>query len=410
MDEHHYLGAGRDVGARLYHVAEEDGEWLALISWAAAAWKVKARDEFLGGRLYNNPEKLRCVVNNTRFLVLPTGRQPHLASRVLGLSCQRLGEDWKTRYGYQILIAETFVDRRFRGTCYLAAGWQRLGMTRGWAKTRQGYILHGEPKAVWVKELVPNAVEYFRAPFTLPFFTHGNTMPTTIELTDELIKKLRMQFAQHVTDPRKPWGKRHEFASLITLMVLGNLCGLPCVAHIAEWAKSLSAKTLRLLGFRAGLAPSHATLHRVSASINVDEFVSAGRALSQDKTGSPYSGKGISIDGKTIRGAKEPGHRAPHVVSATTHDERLILNQETVPEKKNETGALKPLLDPLDIRGAMVTLDALFTNDTTARYIKDEKQADYMLTVKGNQPTLLEDLETLFEEEGFSPSVHRKSH
>lgn len=89
IEQHHYLGWCKPVGARILYVAEVDGDWVALITWAAAALKVGARDRWLGGSLHTNPEKLRCIVNNTRFLVLPHARRPHLASRVLGLSCKR---------------------------------------------------------------------------------------------------------------------------------------------------------------------------------------------------------------------------------------------------------------------------------------------------------------------------------
>jgi len=282
LDEHHYLGFTAEVGARLHHVAEEDGKWLALVSWSAAAWKVGVRDKFLGSRLYDEPDKLRCVVNNNRFLVLPEGRLPHLASRVLGLSCRRLGRDWLERYGYSVLLAETFVDSRFQGTCYLAAGWRKLGFTRGWARTRSGYVPHGKPKAVWIKELAPRAVELFRASLPVPYFTTGGCMPM-INVEDIPLVELVKQF-ESLTDPRKRFGKRHKFSSLVSLIVLGNLCGLPCIAHIAEWAKRLPNQTLRLLGFRAGLAPSLATLHRVSVAVNVNEFVDVGRVICKKKS------------------------------------------------------------------------------------------------------------------------------
>lgn len=104
-----------------------------------------------------------------------------------------------------------------------------------------------------------------------------------------------------------------------------------------------------------------------------------------------------------MRGAKEPGKKAPHIVSAVTHGAGILLAQATVPEKKNENGVLHKLLDPLNLSGAMVTIDAMHTNNNTATYLTDQKLTDYMLTVKDNQPTLRADLEALFREASLSP-------
>ena len=139
MDEHHYLGFRGMVGGGLRHVAEgPDGRWLALVGWAPGAFKVGVRDAWLGWAAEQRFRRLRLVANNTRFLVLPGCRIRNLASRALSLSTRRLSADMEALHGHPVLLAETFVDpKRFRGTCYLAANWTPLGMSRGYARARR---------------------------------------------------------------------------------------------------------------------------------------------------------------------------------------------------------------------------------------------------------------------------------
>ncbi len=116
--------------------------------------------------------RLRClplIANNVRFLLLPEWRRPNWASRILALNVKRLSRDWERYDGHPILLAETFVDAaRFRGTCYLAAGWQVLGTTRGFAKRGRGYGAHGQPKLALVCPLHPQARQHLTASFLPP--------------------------------------------------------------------------------------------------------------------------------------------------------------------------------------------------------------------------------------------------
>ena len=133
MDRHHPLGRGPLCGAQMrYLIRGVNGEWLGGLAFSAAAWQLRARDEWIGWNAEAREQNLCRVAGNSRFLILPQVRVPHLASHVLGLALDRLQEDWKARYGYELLLVETFVDRaRFRGTCYRAANWIEVGETKG---------------------------------------------------------------------------------------------------------------------------------------------------------------------------------------------------------------------------------------------------------------------------------------
>jgi hypothetical protein len=133
MDRHHYLGSGPLCGAQLrYLIRSEKYGWLGGLSFSGAAWTVKARDQWIGWRPEARQKNLNQVVANSRFLIRPQWRVPHLASHVLGLAMKRLRKDWRGRYGYEPVLVETFVEQeRFQGTCYRAANWIEVGQTQG---------------------------------------------------------------------------------------------------------------------------------------------------------------------------------------------------------------------------------------------------------------------------------------
>lgn len=154
LSHYHYLGVPRLVGEHLRYMATLDGQVVACLAFASAAWKVKGRDDFIGWHPETKKKKLHLVVNNTRFLILPWIRIKHLASKLLSLSVRRLCSDWESAYGHDVYLAETFVDRsRFHGTCYKASNWIYVGDTRGSRKQGNAYHYHGQPKAVFVYPL-----------------------------------------------------------------------------------------------------------------------------------------------------------------------------------------------------------------------------------------------------------------
>lgn len=137
LHRHHYLSHRSPVGENLqYLVRERSGRPVACLLFGAAAWQCADRDRFIGWDAATRAKRLHLVTNNTRFLVLPWVRAPHLASVVLSRVARRLSADWQHKYGHPIELLETFVERgRFDGACYQAANWQRVGQTKG--RTRQ---------------------------------------------------------------------------------------------------------------------------------------------------------------------------------------------------------------------------------------------------------------------------------
>ena len=150
MDRYHYLGCRGHVGEHMkYMVYDHYKRPLACLLFGSAAWKTIPRDRFIGWNAATRQGNLKLLTNNTRFLILPWVRIANLASFILGACLRRLRSDWSARYGHDLCMVETFVDRsRFAGTCYQAANWLKLGQTKG--RSRQD--LHRKLK-VPIKDL-----------------------------------------------------------------------------------------------------------------------------------------------------------------------------------------------------------------------------------------------------------------
>jgi hypothetical protein len=149
----HYVS--QPVGENLtYAVTNESGRLLSCIVFGSAAWKCAARDAFIGWTVEERQRHLQRITNNTRFLILPFVRIPHLASWIFGQVLRRLSLDWQAKYGHAVVLVETFVDRdRFAGTCYKAANWIRTGATLGRSRQDRGHSLRVPVKDVYVYPL-----------------------------------------------------------------------------------------------------------------------------------------------------------------------------------------------------------------------------------------------------------------
>jgi hypothetical protein len=159
VESYHYLGWRVPFGANLrYWVRNRDRE-MACLLWTSPAWKMQARDAWIGWSDEQRKCTLQWIVNNGRLLILPWVRVKGLASKILGLSARQMPHDWQTRYGYRPLLLETLVDaNRFRGTCYRAANWLHVGQTSGRGRMDREHQRHGQAiKDIYVYPLIRDA-------------------------------------------------------------------------------------------------------------------------------------------------------------------------------------------------------------------------------------------------------------
>ena len=147
---YHYLGYCQTVGEHLKYLAFSNGRPIACLSWGSAAWKVDCRDRHIGWSAAVRKENLYRIINNTRFLVLPFVQVSNLASHLLGQNLRLLLHDWQRIYAHRPVLAETFVQEPYAGTCYKAANWIRLGATKGRGKYDRKKRCDQPVKAVFV--------------------------------------------------------------------------------------------------------------------------------------------------------------------------------------------------------------------------------------------------------------------
>jgi len=404
LDREHYLGWRPMVGESIGYVAFWEDRAAAVLGWATGTLHNAVRDRFIGWDEAAKRRGLHRVVGNVRFLMLPEARGHSLASRILATNLRRLSRDWQERYGHPVWLAETFVDpTRFRGTCYRASNWLDLGLTQGWSRSGFRYERHDRPKRVFVYPLIRRAVE--RLCGVLPCASSAERKEVAAMLDVERLP-LRgegglFELLGEVADPRKRRGIRHSVATVLALGTCAKLCGARSIEAIAQWAEDLPEETLRRFGCRRGRAPSEPTFRRLFGRLSPGELDRRVGTWLARRT--PIEGKGVAIDGKTVRGSRDGEEAAVHLVGAVVHDEGVVVAQTRVAEKGNEITSVEPLLGGLDMEGAVITGDAIFTQKDIASYLVEQKNADYLFTVKDNQPTLKQDIEDLHLE-AFPPS------
>jgi predicted transposase YbfD/YdcC len=214
---------------------------------------------------------------------------------------------------------------------------------------------------------------------------------------------------QSLYDARKARGKRYSAALVVLLVVLAKLCGEDLLFGIAEWVRARKDVLMRALGLSRAEFPCHNTYRRVLGSAVDAAQISTIQV--EFLTRKPGAGQSvlISIDGKTLRGTIPAGQsRGVHLLAAYLPEEGIVLVQIAVDGKENEITAAPRLLQCLDLRGKVVTGDAMMTQRELSEQIV-EAGGDYVWVVKDNQPRLRENIETLFEPErcvkGFSAGV-----
>ncbi len=165
IGRYHYLGYAMPYGARiqyLIYVNRPQREVVGCIQFSSPAWRMRARDEWIGWTEERRKVALQQVVNNSRFLVL--ARIQNLASMILSTTLQELRGDWERQYGLKPMLVETLVDRQqFHGGCYRASNWIELGKTTGRGRMDRANKRHGaQIKTILVYPLVKNAVHQLR--------------------------------------------------------------------------------------------------------------------------------------------------------------------------------------------------------------------------------------------------------
>ncbi len=327
MQEHHYLGSLPKISETLWYVGLWGDHWVALLSFSASALKCAARDRWIGWNFRHQYDRLKLVVNNSRFLILPNWHLPNLGSRILSLCQRRLATDWQKAFGHPVVLLETFVDpQRFQGTVYKAANWLYVGDTKGFRRTRHGYTATAQsPKMVFLKPLQADARALLgQTTLQSPYQTGGSNMM----LNAQQMQSLPTFFAE-IPDPRRAQGRRHRLATVLAIAAGACLCGMRGYRAIADWAQSLRKGARQRFGCRYDkgqyLVPSESIIRDVL--IRVDP-VHLDRALQRWNQTYGEEDESLALDGKTMRNAIDDQGYQTHVLSVVGHQSKNCYTQK----------------------------------------------------------------------------------
>src|SRR5579863_4721726 len=224
------------------------------------------------------------------------------------------------------------------------------------------------------------------------------TRDTRPPMTSSPIPAARSQYLldllAQVPDPRKKRGRRHPLAGLLAVGIAAVIAGSRSFAAIGQWAADAGPEVLAMLGAVRGPA-EESTFRRAFALVSPDVLDRVLGAWLHTRAVQADGRLVIAIDGKTVRGAKDKAGKAPHLVAALAHGIGAVLGQVAVGAKSNEIPAVRDLLKAFaSLASAVITIDAMHTQHDTAQVILGQG-ADYVMTVKGNMPTLHKRLKKL---------------
>ena len=327
MQSYHYLGALPKIGNTIWYVATHSDEWVALMSYSAAALKCGVRDHWIGWGFRHQYDRLHLVANNSRFLILPQHHHMNLASKILSLCKRRIQYDWVDRFGYPLLLMETFVDpSRFVGTVYQAANWKFIGKTKGYQRTRNGYSnSRYVSKLVFVQALQRNTRTLLSGH---SLADHYKTGGSRMKLTAEQMCSLP-EFFREIKDPRRAQGKRHSIHVVLAIAAGAILCGMRGYKAISDWSQALSPRMRERFGcrFQKGkrIVPSESTIRDVLIRV---EPVELDKALQQWNAQYGAIDESLAIDGKTMCNAIDETGKQTHIMSAVGHQSSQCYTQK----------------------------------------------------------------------------------
>jgi hypothetical protein len=416
MRKHHYLKGGRSAGDTLRYIVEINDSPVALLTWGAAAYKLKDRDNWINWGLGLRKTRLKLVVQNRRFcMLLKRGERPNLASQILGACLRRLRSDWYAAFGYQPLVAETFVDPDYAtGTCYKATNWQLLGATAGSGRhAKDFYQRHNKPKQLWCLELVKDARKMLADPAPLPPGCQAGVLHHLVTSTEASMATCQslMEVFEKLPDPRARSGQRYPQKQLLGILALGMLSGCRDLQSIVTLGQDLSQKQLKALGGwqrrKTGLyeAPGYNAFYNLIGQMDGEGFDSALCAwLARNEGSLP---KDLALDGKVLRGSTDANGRRLNLIALIEKQTqrpiaqkptRIVANNDQSKQEGELTAARRLLRESPALDNAVITGDAAFTRVDIAQSIVMDKGGDFVLALKDNNASLHQQVIGQFEQ------------
>jgi hypothetical protein len=395
LDQQHALGSRRTKGRSIYQViCDEEDRWVGLILWTGAYWHLSPRDQWVGWDAVTRSERLQLVVHQARFLVVEQTRDSVWSSALLAAAARDLPAQWEEVFAYRPLLAETFTDpETHEGTCYKAAGWQPVGLSRSEGKHyADGFPGTPRPKRLWLKALDPKAREKLCAVELPEAQQAGVAAHAGVRCslkTPQLVSLCEV--LRQMPDPRRRQARRYRIGTVLTLVALGLLRGAVHLSTIVRTATKLTQaqrKQLRLpckKGTKFRSVPCYDVFRDVLRRLDVDLLAQRLTQWLQSHAG--QLPRTLAIDGKIIR-----DHLGLIVALVDTEEGTPVAVAAHLEGKGHELKTAQALLaaPEVNLLGATVTADSLHCQDETVHIITREKGGHYLVQVRDNQLKLHE--------------------
>ena len=375
LSRHHPLGSKKLQSYRIVYRAMYRGDWVGVLCFDQSVARNKYRESVIGWSSSQKKARLKHVVNNSRFLVLPEYEGvPNLASKILSLTTSRLSADWERQYGFPILAVETYVDPERRGnagTCYEAAGWENLGYSSGFS-SGGGERTHS--KWYFLKALNKGSFSALSADIPHALITgtksvSGKSNNNYVLDSSKLNLRDLQEALSEVPDPRSKHGQRYEFLPLLSLSIAAVLSGYTQYRQIADWISKLPAETRVKFGLRGDRVPTESTVAKLLSRIYSEKLQSVLSTWLLRTYDKELKMKVISLDGKAIRATANDAGDQVKFLNVLANELGIVIHQAPTEGAGGENTTAQKVVKENDIfREKIILADAIHTEK---KFIKE---------------------------------------
>lgn len=377
LSRHHPLGHKKAMGRRLYYTASYRGEWVAILLFDIPARRNKHREARIGWTNEQVMSRLQHVANNSRFLMVPAfAGVKNLASKVLSLTTARLSNDWFKHYGIPLLAVETYVDPEHndnQGSCYLAAGWERLGYSSGYEAHNQERT---HSKWYFLKSLHKDSFAALSSPIPHALMTGvkpvaGPSNNNYVLDASKLDIRALQRDLQQIKDPRGGQGRRYRFLPLLSLCICAVISGYTQYRQIADWIKKLSSAERAKFGLPGDRTPDESTIGKFLSKIDPTELQTVLSKWLKTTYQQEADFSTVLIDGKALRGTSTEAKQQSGFLNVFANELGIVIEQIPTSKGGGEKTAMKQVLKKeSDLSGKIVIADALHTDREIMAAIK----------------------------------------
>jgi hypothetical protein len=369
LSRYHPLGCRKAQGRRMYYAVSHKGTWVGVLLFDSAVQRNRLREAAIGWSREQCAERRQHIANNSRFLVGKAYEGiPNLASKALALVSERISKDWMRRYGVPLVALETYVDptrNDNEGTCYTAAGWEKLGLSTGYGAFGAERT-HG--KWYFLKSLHPKSYEALRAEIPHALLTgvkevSGESNNNFVFDASKFDMKSLQEALTAVEDPRTAYGVRYRFIPLLSLCIAAAISGYTQYRQIADWIRAIPAPDRARFGLRGGRTPAETTIRNLMQSIDPTQLSTALSGWLQKTYPRRDNYKFLILDGKALRGTNAEASGQIGFLNVLAAELGVVIEQLPCQKGGGEKIAARHFVEQAhDLEGKIILADAIHTD------------------------------------------------